>query len=603
MSSVDATSILSGGTNIDQIFGVKSPFIGNPIDGSITTLSGSNTASGNYASVAGGQGNDASGDYSFVAGGLNNTASGLHSHAEGYNTTASGNRSHTEGYNTIASSNNSHAEGAVTQATANRAHAEGLNTLASGEQSHAEGYDTVASGTNAHAEGRQTTAGGTSSHAGGFNTLANADMSFATGRDNTVTGVQGFIGGRDNTASGEESFTFSSGSTNNANQSAILGGLSNELTSNAVGSVILGGQGITGNQPDTIYGVNIDVTGSISATTIYSGSTDLSDLLGSGGGGEPSDGDKGDITVSSGGATWTIDNNVVSDAKLRDSSALSVIGRSVNSTGDPADIAAASDGQVLRRIGTSLGFGTVASAGISSGAITNVKLDNMAEGTLKGRPTGSGLGPPTDLVDSQIRTLINVEDGATADQTDGEIETAYNNQVDVVSQAEAEAGTATTVRRWTAERVGQAISALGGGGGGATGDTITFTFAEGGTIGAGDVFDVDGVADMAITIPFDCTVSQITVFYNLLTVSNASNSFAISIRNLGTNSQITSGGGTEKYSAALTNEPSTVYSRRVVHTPSSVTFSEGDAMFVSVPVALSFISCDKAVVQVTCVKD
>lgn len=62
-----------------------------------------------------------------------------------------------------------------------------------------------------------------------------------------------------------------------------------------------------------------------------------------------------------------------------------------------------------------------------------------------------------------LRSHINVENGATADQTDSEIETAYNNQVSVVSQAEAEAGTATTARRWTAQRVGQAIAALGGG--------------------------------------------------------------------------------------------------------------------------------------------
>jgi len=56
--------------------------------------------------------------------------------------------------------------------------------------------------------------------------------------------------------------------------------------------------------------------------------------------------------------------------------------------------------------------------------------------------------------------LDGIESGATGDQTDAEIETAYNNQVSVVSQAEAEAGTSTTARRWTAERVKQAIAAL-----------------------------------------------------------------------------------------------------------------------------------------------
>lgn len=44
--------------------------------------------------------------------------------------------------------------------------------------------------------------------------------------------------------------------------------------------------------------------------------------------------------------------------------------------------------------------------------------------------------------------------------TDAEVEDAYNNQVDVVTKAEAEAGTATIVRRWTAQRVKQAIAAL-----------------------------------------------------------------------------------------------------------------------------------------------
>ena len=72
------------------------------------------------------------------------------------------------------------------------------------------------------------------------------------------------------------------------------------------------------------------------------------------------------------------------------------------------------------------------------------------------------------LSTAQSTKLAGIEAGATTDQTDAEIETAYNNQVSEVTQAEAEAGTITTVKRWTPQRVKQAIDALSGGGGGNT---------------------------------------------------------------------------------------------------------------------------------------
>jgi len=71
-----------------------------------------------------------------------------------------------------------------------------------------------------------------------------------------------------------------------------------------------------------------------------------------------------------------ISDGSITNAKLRDSAALSVIGRAVNSTGVPGDIVAGTDDFVLRRSGTTLGFGQVATGGIANDAITTGKILN-----------------------------------------------------------------------------------------------------------------------------------------------------------------------------------------------------------------------------------
>lgn len=88
------------------------------------------------------------------------------------------------------------------------------------------------------------------------------------------------------------------------------------------------------------------------------------------------------VTERSNGTTWddisdagTVANDSITDAKLRNSGALSVIGRAANSTGDPADISAvAASGAVLRESGSTLGFGTIVAAGIASDAVTTAKI-------------------------------------------------------------------------------------------------------------------------------------------------------------------------------------------------------------------------------------
>jgi len=130
--------------------------------------------------------------------------------------------------------------------------------------------------------------------------------------------------------------------------------------------------------------------------------------LGSGGGGGGlADGDYGDVVVSGSGTAIAIDANAVTDSKLRQSAGLSVVARSANSTGNVADVTAGTDGHVLRRSGTTLAFGTVATAGIGDDQVTNAKAANMSAATIKGRASGAGTGDPTDLSGSQVATIVS----------------------------------------------------------------------------------------------------------------------------------------------------------------------------------------------------
>jgi hypothetical protein len=71
--------------------------------------------------------------------------------------------------------------------------------------------------------------------------------------------------------------------------------------------------------------------------------------------------------------TLTIGANKVIDTMLRQSAGLSIIGRSLNTVGDVSDITAGTDGQVLRRSGTSLQFGALnlAAAAAVTGVLPN----------------------------------------------------------------------------------------------------------------------------------------------------------------------------------------------------------------------------------------
>ena len=114
-----------------------------------------------------------------------------------------------------------------------------------------------------------------------------------------------------------------------------------------------------------------------------------------------------DVTAGpgSGSQAATIAANAVTNTKLRDSGALSVIGRSANSTGDPADISAtAASAAVLRESGSVLGFGTIATAGIADAAVTYAKIQDV---TATQRLLGLNSAGPADVEEITISQALD----------------------------------------------------------------------------------------------------------------------------------------------------------------------------------------------------
>jgi hypothetical protein len=84
-----------------------------------------------------------------------------------------------------------------------------------------------------------------------------------------------------------------------------------------------------------------------------------------------------------GSVAATISANAVTDAKFRQSAALSIVGNATNATANVADITAGTDGFVLRRNGTALEFALLTNSNISaSAAIDFSKLAALTSGYI-----------------------------------------------------------------------------------------------------------------------------------------------------------------------------------------------------------------------------
>jgi hypothetical protein len=144
-------------------------------------------------------------------------------------------------------------------------------------------------------------------------------------------------------------------------------------------------------------------------------STNGSGVLSWGAGGGISDGDKGDITVSGSGATWTIDSDVVTYAKIQNVSATSrLLGRSTAGAGDIEELTIGS--------GLSLAAGSLTATylpprAVAAGATTGTLTPNgdttdlfVAEGLTGSITLAAPSGTP---VDGQ-KLLIRLTDNGTA---------------------------------------------------------------------------------------------------------------------------------------------------------------------------------------------
>lgn len=251
-----------------------------------------------------------------------------------------------------------------------------------------------------------TGAAGSAGATGPTGATGNVGNTGATGS----AGAAGATGATGATGVGTQGPTGPTGATGNVGATGAAGSAGATGATGNTGAT--GGVGATGSAGNTGAAGPTGPTGVTGAT----GPQGPSGLNGTG----LTDGDKGDVVVSSSGAVWELDANVCGNAEIRQSGATSVIGRSANSTGNVADISASTDGDVLRHSSGILSFGTLATASYANDSVTYAKIQNVsATDRVLGRST-AGAGDVEELVCTAFgRSLIDDADASAGRTTLG----------------------------------------------------------------------------------------------------------------------------------------------------------------------------------------